>query len=295
MAAGSETTAQLLDHAGAVLGEGPVWIEEERSVYWVDIKGHRLNRYSAADGTSQRWTLHDNLAWVLPRRKGGLLAGMRHEIGELRLEPELLFIPRVSVEVDKPGNRLNDAKTDTDGNVWFGTMDDSEAEPSGAFYRLCHDFSVQCVDAGYTVANGPAVTPDGCFIYHTDSASREVYRFARHSDGTLGSRQLFIRFAPEEGYPDGMTVDAEGGLWIAHWGGARVSRFLADGSFDRALPLPVSQVTSCCFGGDNLDRLFVTTAAIGLNDEQRKKEPWAGGLFELQPNTQGLPCPSFVG
>ena len=295
MAAGSEMSVCLLDDARAELGEGPVWVDEESAVYWVDIKGHRLNRYGLKDGMAKRWTLHDNLAWVLPRRSGGLVAGMRHEIGELVLEPDLQFVPRVSVELDKPGNRLNDAKADPDGGIMFGTMDDGETTPSGAFYRLLSDFSVQCIDTGYVIANGPAVAPDGSFVYHTDSAARTVYRYARHTDGTLGSRQSFIRFAEEDGYPDGMTVDAEGGLWVAHWGGARVSRFLADGSFERALPLPVSQVTSCCFGGKNLDRLFVTTAAIGLSVEMRTREPEAGGLFELDPGISGLPASCFAG
>ncbi len=295
MAVGSDVPAILLDDAGAQLGEGPVWVGEESVVYWVDIKGRQLNRYSTEDSAVRRWTLHDNLAWVLPCCSGGLLAGTRHEIGKLTLEPDLLFTPRVIVEADKPGNRLNDAKTDIDGSIWFGTMDDGETVPSGAFYRLLPDFSVRCADTGYTIANGPAIAPDGRFIYHTDTAAGTVFRYTRQIDGTLSSRQPFIGFAKEDGYPDGLTVDAEGGLWIAHWGGGRVSRYFADGTFDRALPLPVSQVTSCCFGGTNLDRLFVTTAAIGLTAADRAREPWAGGLFELDPGITGLPCPCFVG
>jgi sugar lactone lactonase YvrE len=295
MAAGSEIMAQLRDPAGALLGEGPVWHVAEQAVYWVDIKGRRLNRYKPEDGAVQRWSFHDNLAWVLPRRAGGWVAGTRHEIGELSLDPELVFTPRLRVEPDKPGNRLNDAKIDADGTIWFGTMDDNEAAPSGAFYRILPDFSVLRIDTGFTIANGPAFAPDGRTIYHTDSAARTIYRYPRHHDGTVGPRMPFIRFTDADGFPDGMTVDAKGGLWVAHWGGGRVSRFTPEGVLDRTLALPVSQVTSCCFGGANLDRLFVTTAAIGLSAERQKGEPLAGGLFELAPNIEGLPAPLFAG
>jgi sugar lactone lactonase YvrE len=288
-------TAKLLDDAGAILGEGPVWHQEEAALYWVDIKGHRLNRYAPGGAGARRWEFHDNLAWVVPRRAGGWLAGARHEIGELRLDPELRFTPRLTIEADKPGNRLNDAKADFDGSVWFGTMDDAEAQVAGAFYHLLPDFSLERVDEGWAIPNGPAVSPDGRYIYHTDSARRSVYRYAKRPGGGLAARELFIRFMEDDGYPDGMTVDAKGGLWIAHWGGGRVSRFTAEGVFDRALALPVSQVTSCCFGGPRLDRLFVTTAAIGLDEAQRQREPMAGGLFELDPGIEGLPCPGFAG
>jgi xylono-1,5-lactonase len=272
-----------------------VWHAREQALYWVDIKGRRLHCYSPAGQTARHWALHDRLAWVLPRRAGGFIAGFSHEIGILQLAPALSFTPHLRIEPELPGNRLNDAKTDTDGSLWFGSMDDSETAPSGAFYNLRPDFSVKSVDTGYIIANGPAFAPDGQHIYHTDSASRTIYRYARRQDGTIAPRTPFIRFIEADGFPDGMTVDAQGGLWVAHWGGGRVSRFTSEGAFDRALPLPVSQVTSCCFGGERLDRLFVTTAAIGLSESQRAREPLAGALFELNPGTVGLPCPDFTG
>lgn len=295
MAAGSEPTARLCDPAGALLGEGPVWHEREQALYWVDIKGRQLHCYRPADCSVRHWAMHDRLAWVLPRRAGGFVAGLAHEIGILQLEPQLSFTPQIIVEPELPGNRLNDAKTDKDGSLWFGSMDDNETSPSGAFYHLRPDFSVIAADTGYTIANGPAIAPDGRTIYHTDSAARTIYRYARRQDGTLAPRMPFIRFTEADGFPDGMTVDAQGGLWVAHWGGGRVSRFTAEGEFDRAFSLPVSQVTSCCFGGEQLDRLFVTTAAIGLDEAQRKREPLAGALFELTPGMAGLPYPDFAG
>ncbi|MDE2240431.1 MAG: SMP-30/gluconolactonase/LRE family protein [Rhodospirillales bacterium] len=295
MAAGSESPVRLCDPAGALLGEGPVWHVREQALYWVDIKGQRLHRYHPADHTAQHWALHGQLAWALPRRDGGFVAGISNEIGILKIEPELSFTPRLSVEPDLPGNRLNDAKTDIDGSLWFGSMDDNHTVPSGNFYQLRSDFSTLMVDTGYTIANGPAISRDGRYIYHTDSAARTIYRYTRTLDGKLERRAPFIYFDEADGFPDGMTVDTQGGLWVAHWGGGRVSRFTADGTFDRALPLPVSQVSSCCFGGAQLDRLFVTTASIGLNGTQRATEPLAGALFELTPDMEGIPCQDFAG
>ena len=114
-------------------------------------------------------------------------------------------------------------------------------------------------------------------------------------DGSLGNKRVFARFSEEEGYPDGMTTDRDGCLWVAHWGGWRITRFRPDGTRDRVVPMPVSQVTSCTFGGDRLDRMFVTSARIGLTEAQLAKEPLAGGLFEIDPGTTGLPTPAIRG
>ncbi len=154
---------------------------------------------------------------------------------------------------------------------------------------------VHQVDHGYICANGPTFSPDGAIVYHTDSTLREIYRFDVRPDGSLGDKRVFARFTEEEGYPDGMTTDREGCLWVAHWGGWRITRFRPDGTRDRVVPMPVSQVTSCTFGGDRLDRMFVTSARIGLTDAQLAKEPLAGGLFEIDPGTTGLPTPAIRG
>ena len=192
------------------------------------------------------------------------------------------------IEPDRPGNRLNDGKADARGRLWVGSMDDAEEAPAGSLYRIDPDGAVSRVDEGYTVANGPALSPDGRTIYHTDSAARTVYAFDVGRDGSLSGKRAHIRFSEGDGYPDGMTCDAEGGLWIAHWDGGRVSRFLPDGRLDRAIPLPVSRVTSCVFAGPDLDRLFVTTASHG-----RPEEPLAGALFECAPGVRGLPPGRF--
>jgi len=284
----------LLD-AKADLGEGPLWSARDQAIYWTDIKVKKLNRYRLADGTTQSWDMPDTIGWAVERRnKPGFVIGLAHAIVEATLDPFKL-VQRCDLETTLPGNRLNDAKVDPKGRVWFGTMNDAEKQKSGAFYRLDPDFSVHQVDHGYICANGPTFSPDGAIVYHTDSTLREIYRFDVRPDGSLANKRVFTRFSEEEGFPDGMTTDRDGCLWVAHWGGWRITRFRADGSRDRVVPMPVSQVTSCTFGGDRLDRMFVTSARIGLNDAQLAKEPLAGGLFEIDPGTTGLPTPQFSG
>lgn len=286
---------KLLLDAKADLGEGPLWSPRDQAIYWTDIKVKTLNRYRLADGATQGWDMPATIGWAVERRgKPGFVVGLAHAIVEATLDPFKL-VQRCEVETDKPGNRLNDAKVDPAGRVWFGTMHDAEKENSGAFYRLDADFSVHRVDTGYICANGPTFSPDGRIVYHTDSNAREIYRFDVRSDGSLGGKRVFARFDDSEGFPDGMTTDREGCLWVAHWGGSRITRFRPDGTRDRAVPMPVSQVTSCTFGGDGLDRMFVTSARIGLTDAQLAKEPLAGGLFEIDPGTTGSPTQQFAG
>jgi sugar lactone lactonase YvrE len=288
------TDAKLIWDARSVLGEGPLWSAREQAVYWVDIKGCVLNRYGL-DGTEQSWTMPDFLGWVVERQnQPGLVAGFRNFIGEISLSP-FVIRERLKPEPRLLGNRLNDAKVDLQGRIWFGSMDDAETQPSGGFYRLDADFSMHKVDSDYICANGPTFSPDGKRVYHTDSLRNEIYQFDVQPDGSLANKRSFAKFEAKDGSPDGMTTDAEGYLWVALWGGSGIARFSPDGKRDRFISLPVSQVTSCCFAGDKLDRMFVTTAKIGLSPEQLRQEPHAGSFFEVDPGVTGLPTAAFAG
>ena len=289
--AATTASVKCVSTVRATLGEGPLWSARENAVYWVDIRGSMLHRLSLGDGQQQSWPMPQWLCWVVERRdEPGFIAGFRDRIAILRLDPlhiETLCVP----EPRQPGNRLNDAAVDCHGCLWFGTMDDSERRASGALYRLDPAGQLARCDAGYVVSNGPAFSPQCDWLYHTDTQRRSIYRFPLTVDGRLGAREAFIEFPQAWGSPDGMATDAAGALWVAHWGGGRVSRFMPDGRLDRAIELPALQITSCCFAGEHLDRMFVTSAAIGVGDE----EPLAGCLFEITPGVRGSPVSPWGG
>lgn len=272
------------------LGEGPFWSERQQALFWVDILGQSVFRLRFADGQVRRWVVPEMIGWLIEReRVAGFIAGLQSGFAYLELEP-LRVTPIADPEPGLPANRMNDAKADVRGRIWAGTMPVSADEPSGALYRLDADLRITCWDRGYLITNGPAFSADGRYLYHTDSGRGLVYRFELDAAGDVRDRRVFLEFDAGEGKPDGMTVDAEGGLWIALWGGARVSRYTADGRLDRSIGLPVSQITSCCFAGPGLDRLFVTSASDGVPDE-----PLAGALFEVDARVRGMAPRRFAG
>ncbi|MEO8008782.1 MAG: SMP-30/gluconolactonase/LRE family protein [Betaproteobacteria bacterium] len=291
----TETFPRCVWPAGALLGEGPMWSARDNAVYWVDIKGQFLHRLSLVDESKKSWPMPERIGWVVERSdQPGFVAGFKSGFVFLTLDP-VSIKPIGNPDGTLPGNRLNDAKADRQGRIWAGSMDDEEVAASGSLYRLDADLRWESLDSGYRITNGPAFNADGRRVFHTDSALRRIYVFDLNDDGAISNKRVFLRFEAGQGYPDGMTIDAQDHLWVAHWGGSRVSRFRPDGSFDRAIKLPASQITSCVFAGDKLDRLFVTSAAIGLSKEQRAAEPLAGSLFEVDPGCSGLPTRQFAG
>ncbi len=273
------------------LGEGLLWSDREQAVYWTDILERRVNRLTLIDGRTDSWEVPQTIGWVIERQGApGLIAGHGREIVRLTLDP--LTIETIAApEPDCDGNRMNDAKADALGRIWAGTMPVNCDRPSGALYRLDPDGRIARVDGPYTIANGPAIAPDGSTLLHTDTALGTIFRFAIHDDGSLGPREPFIAFDPDWGSPDGMTFDAEGGLWVACWGGSCVRRFDPQGRPERSIALPASQITNMAFAGAALDRMFVTSAADGVE----RDEPEAGALFEVDPGCRGLPAGRYAG
>jgi xylono-1,5-lactonase len=291
----TEKSPRCVWPAQAVLGEGPLWSARDNALYWVDIKGQLLHRFSLADESKKSWQMPERIGWVIERRdQPGFVAGFKSGFAFLTLDP-VMIMPIGNPDAGHPGNRLNDAKADMQGRIWAGSMDDEEVAARGSLFRLAPDLKWQTLDTGYRIANGPAFSSDGSRMYHTDSALRRIHVFDVSAEGAISDKRLFLQFDTGHGYPDGMTVDAQDHLWVAHWGGSRVSRFRPDGSFDRAIYLPASQITSCVFAGEQLDRLFVTSAAIGLSKEQHAAEPMAGSLFEVESGCTGLPARQFAG
>ncbi|MBB3062403.1 SMP-30/gluconolactonase/LRE family protein [Microbulbifer rhizosphaerae] len=286
--------------AAATLGEGPVWVAREQALYWVDIKRSVLHRYCPPEnskGCNERssWQLDSQLSAIAPRAGGGFVGAIRDGFALLFPDGDGVGIePLGGPESDIPGNRFNDGKVDAAGRFWAGSMDDGEEEPTGALYRLDPDLSWQRLDADYVITNGPTFSPDNRILYHTDTLKRTVYAFDLETDGSPRNKQVFLQLPEESGYPDGMTVDAEGCLWVCHWGGWGVTRFSPEGEAIGRIELPVANVTSCTFAGPDLDTLYITTARKGLSDAELADQPLAGGLFRCRPGVRG-PAPVLFG
>lgn len=272
------------------LGEGPVWVAERDELVWVDIEGHAVNRLHIGDDVATRVQFEEPVGWVLPRAaKRTFIAGFKSGFAILDLDSgkrTLIGAP----EPDQADNRLNDAKVDSRGRIWAGTKDDSGRTGSGTLYRLDPDLHWHAIDSGYGVTNGPTFSPDGRRMLHTDSAARTIFAFDLKDDGSLENKYVWLQFEDAWGYPDGMCTDADGCVWIAHWEGGRISRFSPDGKWMRSIPLPASNITSCAFAGDGLDRMFVTSSTI-----DHEEEALAGALFEVDPQVRGTPSASFAG
>lgn len=273
-------------------GEGPLWIPDQQALYWVDIDGRKAHRYRLNDAAVDSWDFPEKTGWLLPREgRCDFVAGGQSGICFVDLESgrrERILDP----EPDLPGNRFNDAKVDAQGRIWAGTMDDREERATGWLYRIDPDLSFSRWDGPYKVTNGPAITPDDGTLYHVDSFGPRIYAFDKHPDGRLSNRRLFAELKEGEGVADGLTVDDENCVWLAHWGGSRLTRFFPDGSVDGILEMPVPQVTSCAFGGADRNLLFITTAARNLD---LAEFPLAGGLFCAKTSVTGQASPSFKG
>lgn len=270
----------------AELGEGPIWHAATGSVYFVDIKGRKIHRCEQ-DGSAQRtWDAPGQASFIVPLDTGGFVVGLRD--GVHRFDEETgSFTPLHSVEADIEHNRFNDGFCDAQGTLWFGSMHDHETDPSGALYKLDAKGVVTKVDPDYIITNGPAVSPDGATLYHTDTLGKQVYAFDLSLDGTLSNKRPFVRIEGA-GWPDGMAVDADGCVWIAVFRGHRIERYSPDGTLLQTIAFPVPNITKLAFGGDDLRTVYVTTAWKGLSSEERAQYPLAGALFTFRTGTPGM-------
>jgi xylono-1,5-lactonase len=283
---------ECIADVGATLGEGPVWVAREQTLYWLDIVDQQLFRWSKEEGLRIVSPLI-NLCSIAPRAGGGFVGGGYD--GFFEVDPGLGVTLIGNPEPGLSRNRFNDGKVDRQGRFWAGTMDRREQEASGSLYRLDPDLKWTRMDSGYRVTNGPAFSLDGRIMYHTDSALQRVYAFDLSEDGSVSNRRVHLQFGEGDGYPDGMTVDAEDCLWIAFWDGWCVRRFSPSGERLDERAVPVQRPTSCAFGGADLGSLFITSAARDLSPEQRAAQPLAGGLFMTRPDVPGVAEPLFAG
>lgn len=280
----------------SLLGEGPMWSPRDSALYWVDILTPAIHRFDTSKGADKEIKLGTMVSLVIPKATGGLLVAtpggiMTFDEGSKRLRP--LCHP----ESDRPGNRYNDGKCDRMGRLWVGSLDMATAANRGNLFRVDADGQWKKMDSGFTVSNGMGWSPDNRQMYFTDSTRRTIYAYDFDlRAGEIANRRPLITFDATDGTPDGLTVDADGCIWVAVWDAWRISRFSPEGEEMQRIMMPVPRPTSCCFGGDNLDTLYVTSASVRLSAEVLHKAPLSGSLFSIQiPGVHGLPETTFAG
>ncbi|WP_061295855.1 SMP-30/gluconolactonase/LRE family protein [Herbidospora cretacea] len=261
------------------LGESALWDGER--LYWVDVLGHRIH--------AKPWTGGDTITLETPGpvgavalRRHGLVATLRHAVAFADVDEGTL---EIAAEVeDAAENRLNDGAADAEGRFWFGSMNLAEEKPTGSFYRLDPDRTLTRVFGGVTCSNGPAFSPDGRTLYHVDSTAARITAYTIEEGEVTGGR---VFATDDDCFPDGLAVDAEGGVWNCKWNGARIVRYAPDGTIDRVLRVPVERPTRCAFAGPDLDVLAITTAA--------GTRPLSGRVLLADPGARGLPAHAYLG
>jgi D-xylonolactonase len=274
----------------AQLGEGPVWVERDRALWFVAINEQRIHRFDPASNDRRSWDSPEKVGFIFPAEGGGFVAGLQsglYRFDETSGGFELI----VAVEPDLPTNRLNDGIVDPAGRLWFGTMDGAEKAKTGAFYCFGEGRLTRTQLDGIAITNGPAVSPDGKLLYFVDTLKGTIGVADIGDDGLLGNPRPFVRIDPREGHPDGPTIDGNGDLWIALYGGWEVRRYSPSGQQLEAVRFPVANITKIAFGNDDLRTAYATTARQKLSPDAIAKQPLIGSLFEFPVEVPGVPCP----
>lgn len=285
---------ELVLDARAELGEGPVWDATTQRLLWVNILAGEVHSFDPASRTDECIRVGSTVSAVAPRVRGGVIVA--RGLGFATIDPADRHLhPIADVSIDST-LRMNDGKCDPWGRMWAGTMAFDEAPGRGALYCLEPNGTPRQVVADVTVSNGLGWSPDGTQMYYIDSPRRtiDVFDFDGRT-GLIGNRRVLVSIPPGMGIPDGLAVDEEGFLWVALYGGASICRYGPDGQLAETVPFPTRVVTSCGFGGEALDQLYVTTATYGLSDVELRSSVGSGGVFRVRPGVIGLPIAAFAG
>ncbi|WP_330345430.1 SMP-30/gluconolactonase/LRE family protein [Streptomyces longwoodensis] len=277
--------------ASATLGEGPTWDPAAGRLLWLDILGSRVHTFDPATGRRGVRVTDQHVGAVKPRAGGGLVLNLRDGVGLIDPDGTFRWLHHEPV----PGRRANDAAVAPDGSLWAGTMRYDEAPGGGSLSRFTGDGSVRTVLDDVAVSNGTGWSPDGRLMYYIDSPTRRVDVFTYDADaeggGRVSGRRPLAEIEEGAGFPDGLTVDAEGCVWVALWDGGAVRRYTPAGELDQVIELPTPRVTACAFGGPDLTDLYVTTARVGLADPH----PLAGSLLVVPGAGKGQVPTAFAG
>ncbi|OMI38073.1 SMP-30/gluconolactonase/LRE family protein [Streptomyces sparsogenes] len=273
--------------ATAELGEGPTWDAAAKRLIWVDILSSRVHTWDPATGRRTVLVTEQHVGAAKPRAGGGLAVNLRDGVGLYGADGGFSWLVHEAV----PGRRGNDAAVAPDGSLWAGTMRYDEATGGGTLSRIAPDGSRTEILPDVTVSNGIGWSPDGRLMYYADTPTRRIDVFDVAGAEVTG-RRPFARIEDGAGFPDGLCVDADGGVWVALWDGGAVRRYAPNGSLDRVVELPVRRPTACAFGGPDLTDLYVTSARVGLGPAE---QPLAGSVLVLAGAGQGLAQPAFAG
>jgi sugar lactone lactonase YvrE len=278
------------------MGETPIWVPEENALYWVDAAQKIIYRFDAATGEQQSFRPDVPVRGLCRRASGGwlLIADTGLAFWNAHTNQSQFILNPCA---DQPGIQVNDGAIDRQGRLLVGSYNPQNLSAAdGSLYRLDPDLSLHVLDTGLILSNGIGVSPDGKTIYVAEMFANHITAYDYDTtSGTVSHRRVFVRIPPERGYPDGVTVDRDGFVWMAHWGGWRVTRYDPDGQLERTIQLPVEIVTCIGFGGAQLEELYITTAWYSLNTPQRNEQPLAGDLFRSNASVQGIAEPGFLG
>ncbi len=286
--------AELVIDTPSILGEGCIWDYKRQRLLFVDIENCMVYIYHPETKYLRQIDVGQRVGTVVPTQDGKLLVALEKSVAVLDPATESLETA-ADIESDVSGNRFNDGKCDPAGRFWVGSLVEDMSEPRAALYRIDSDYSVTKMLADVTNSNGIVWSLDHTRLYYIDTPTRRVVSFDYDlASGDIENRKTVIEVPESMGYPDGMTIDAQGKLWVALFEGAAVSRWDPDGGrLIDSYPIPAKNVTSCAFGGENLDELYVTTARFLMTAEDLKAYPYSGGLFRLKLKTRGIPCFEF--
>ena len=288
-----EPALDVAVQAQATLGEGPTWDAAASRLIWIDILGSRVHTYDPSTGRRTVMATEQHVGAAKPRAGGGLVLNLRDGVAlydDEGADPATGF--RWLHHDPTPGRRGNDAAVAPDGSLWAGTMRYDEAPGGGTLSRLTGVGEATTVLDDVAVSNGTGWSPDGRLMYYIDSPTRRVDVFDVSDDGrNVSNRRQLALIEEGAGFPDGLTVDADGCVWVALWGGAAVRRYTPAGTLDRTITLPTPLATACAFGGPDLTDLYITTARVGLSDPH----PMSGSLLVVPGAGKGVAQPAFAG
>jgi sugar lactone lactonase YvrE len=283
----------LLRKDECLLAEGPFWYEEQ--FWWVDIERGLLLSVDVQGNLLQRVEFGKRIGAAVPAGNGIFMVALEMEIARLHLGSKK-WEKIAQPEDVPPQSRFNDGKCDPRGRLIVGTMSTNGSPKGSSLYSLRRDDSLHRLRGGISISNGLAWSADGGTMYFIDTPESCVFAYDYDLDtGSISGERVILRFAEKEGFPDGMSIDREGRLWIGFWDGWAVRCYHPKtGECEAVIEIPCSRATSCCFGGPDLDRLFITTASVGLSESEKMKQPLAGSLFVCDPGTTGFPTFTFT-